>query len=175
MTGRQPGPEQPIFAGTSNTASPSAGNRVANGAPSPPAPSIAHSACGHRPANRRNSRHPTRSASTRIEVCSCNDPFTATAVHDRLCGSTAITTGPADASRRDTNLLNDNQHRFEETAHRLRAKQASLQPLTSTAMAGRRPKNSQPWTGDRCDPSDPATASDHGCRPDLLFALNKSV
>ena len=34
---------------------------------------------------------------------------------------------------RDHHRIN---HRFEETAHRLRAKQASLQPLTSTAMPG---------------------------------------
>jgi hypothetical protein len=40
---------------------------------------------------------------------------------------------PRDAT---PNLLHDDQPRaFEETAHRLRAKQASLQPLTSTAMA----------------------------------------
>jgi hypothetical protein len=74
------------------------------------------------------------------------------------------------------NLLDDDQHGFEETTHRLRARQASLQPLTSTAMAGTQADEQSARMGDRCEPSDPDhRIGDHGCRPDLLLALNKSV
>jgi hypothetical protein len=62
---------------------------------------------------------------------------------------------PLQHSDATPNLLHDSQQKLEETAHRLRAKQASLQPLTSTAMTGMQAKNSQPRWGDRCEPSDP--------------------
>ena len=87
-------------------------------------------------ANLRSSRQPARSASTRIEVRGCNDPSTATAVHDRLCGPTAITTAPDPTPDATPNLLHHSQQELEEITHRLRAKQASLQPLTSTAVTG---------------------------------------
>jgi hypothetical protein len=66
---------------------------------------------------------------------------------------------------------------LEETADRLRATQASLQPIPSTAMTGTQAEvRSTPHGATSVNRATPATASEiMAADHDLLPALNKSV
>jgi hypothetical protein len=93
--------------------------------------------------------------------------------------------GPGGRSRPETSGTTSTRHPNSSTTTNSRVRgdgtptsgEAGLSPATPLDGDGRDAgRTVGPGTGDRCEPSDPDhRLRDHGCRPDLLPALNKSV